>query len=483
MSDLPFGFSSSSDDDDDDKRGRKPSGDSGAGDPFGLGPGGPGAGGGFDPSQLGQMLSQLGQMLSGMGSGIAAGNQGEPVNYTLASQLARQQIGKHKPVGAGEISAVTDAVRLAETWLDGVTALPAGAQTITAWTPVEWLEKTLPTWKQLCNPVAEQLSGSISQGIAEVPGEAAEMAGPMMGILSSMGGMAFGSQLGQGLGILAKDVLSSTDIGLPLAPEGTAVLMPEAIAAFSDGLDLPAQEIIVFLAAREAAHLRLFSHVPWLRGRLISTVQEYARGIRMDFSGLTEAVENIDPTTLFSDPSKLEEIMQQQGSMFGPQTTPEQQQALARLETLLALIEGWVESVVRAALHDRIPSADALAETIRRRRASGGPAEQTFANLVGLELRPRKLREAAALWDRLVEAGDVTSRDAVWAHPDLIPDARDLDNPAAFIDRNIGGDSWSAEDLDDPMAALEKTIADEERKRKDDGENDSDTKDQGGTAE
>ncbi len=37
-------------------------------------------------------------------------------------------------------------------------------------------------------------------------------------MMSQMGGMAFGSQLGQALGKLSRGVLTSTDIGLPLGP-------------------------------------------------------------------------------------------------------------------------------------------------------------------------------------------------------------------------------------------------------------------------
>ena len=59
---------------------------------------------------------------------------------------------------------------------------------------------------------------------------------------------------------------------------------------------------------------------------------------------------------------------------------------------------------------------------------------------MGLELRPRKLREAAVLWERLTAAAGVDARDAVWNHPDLMPSAADLDEPAGFVDRIIGGD-------------------------------------------
>lgn len=486
MSDLPFGFSSSDDDDDkkrrgDDSAGSTPgSGQGPSGDnPFGF------AGGNFDPSNfdpsnldpnaLGQMFSQLGSMLSGMGQGApggAGGQGGGPVNYQVATNLARQQIGSFTPVLEKETTAVADAVRLAEVWLDDVTTLPSGVQRSVAWTPVQWLEETLPTWKGLCNPVAEQLAQTWEKNL---PPEAAQFAGPMMGMLTQMSGMAFGTQLGQGLGQLAKEVLTSTDIGLPLAPEGTAVLLPEAIASFADGLEQPAQEIVVFLAAREAAHMRLFGHVGWLRQRLLSTVEEYARGISIDFSGITDMTSNIDPQELLSNPAKLEEMMASSAS-FEPKTTPEQHAALGRLETLLALIEGWVEHVVSQALSDRIPSTAALTETMRRRRASGGPAEQTFATLIGLELRPRKVREASALWRSLLEASDLETRDGVWAHPDLIPGSDDLDNPAGFIDQVIGGGTT---EFDDPIAELERTLAEERRAASDSGDSTSDTTDDG----
>ncbi|MDT5089623.1 MAG: hypothetical protein QOG47_2330, partial [Mycobacterium sp.] len=88
-------------------------------------------------------------------------------------------------------------------------------------------------------------------------------------------------------------------------------------------------------------------------------------------------------------------------------------------------------------------------------------AEQTFATLVGLELRPRKLREAAALWDRLTHAVGIDARDAVWQHPDLLPGSDDLDDPAGFIDRALGGDT----------SGIDEAIAEFER-RADSGEDD-----------
>jgi putative hydrolase len=426
MSDFPFGFGPPPPDDD---RGKN--------EPAEQQPGGQNPYQSFN--QLGQLLSQLGQMLS------QAGSSSGPVNYELAKQIAMQrltsgQAGFTPP--ADSSGAVADAVHLAEMWLDPVTILPAGATVARAWTARDWVEHTLPTWQRLCDPVAVRVSGA---WVEALPAEAKQAAGPLLSMVGQMGGMAFGSQLGNALAQLAGEVLTSTDIGLPLGPDATAALLPANVEEFTKGLERPASEVMVFLAAREAAHQRLFAHVPWLRQRLLATVEEFASGIKVDTSALEQLANQVD----MANPETIEQAMQ--SGMLEPQTTPEQQAALARLETLLALVEGWVDVVVGDAVADRLPGAEAMRETLRRRRASGGPAEQTFATLVGLELRPRRLRAAAALWRLVGDQHGLEVRDGVWAHPDLVPTAADLDDPLDFAERL--GTPPSLED--DPIAQLQ----------------------------
>ncbi|MHA6802573.1 zinc-dependent metalloprotease [Salinifilum ghardaiensis] len=448
MSNLPFGFNPQDPDDPDQPnepgRGGSSEGGGDSGDSSGFGFSGmPGPGGmpNFDIGQLGQMLTQLGQAMSQSGSSSSSG----PVNYDMAKQLAVQQLqntGRTERPKQEQVKAVEDAVHLAELWLDPNTALPAGVRAVRTWSSVDWVENTLPTWRQLCDPVAQRMSNAWLEALPE---EAKQAAGPLLSMLGQMGGMTFGTQLGNGLAQLGGEVLTSTDVGLPLGPSGTAALLPANIERFVEGLDRDAGEATVFLAAREAAHHRLFGHVPWLGQRLLSTVEEFARGIHIDTSSLEDMASKIDP----SDPSSMQEMMN--SGMLEPQNTPEQQAALSRLETLLALVEGWVDVVVADALADRLPGAEALGEMVRRRRATGGPAEQTFATLIGLELRPRRMRDAANLWRIMTERHGTAGRDQVWDHPDLLPTAEDLDEPLDFADR------WGRSgDLDDPIAAIKR---------------------------
>ncbi len=395
-----------------------------------------------DPQQFADALRQFADLLSWRGG---------PVNWDLAKNVAR-----HAIVAAGDPSIldaqrreVTEAVRLADLWLDEATSFPSGVRKIEAWSRSEWLEATFPVWAKLCDPIAakgvEAMSGMLntdpSQLGEEVPEEVRQALGVFGGGAGGMGGLAglaamlrqiggamIGGQTGTAVGELAREVVGSSDIGLPLGPEGVAALIPAGVAEFGQGLSVDAGEVRLFLALREAAHQRLFAHVPWLRGHLLGAVEQYASGITVDMTRLRDAMPEVDLT----NPEALREALAGEG-LFRPEDTPTQKAALVRLETALALVEGWVATVVSAAARDRLTHADALAEAIRRRRATGGPAERTFATLVGLELRPRRLREAATIWQGLTEARGVDGRDALWAHPDLLPAADDLENPDAFV--------------------------------------------------
>src|SRR5665648_1077771 len=274
--------------------------------------------------------------------------------------------------------------------------------------------------------------------------QGAALGGQMM---RQLGGAVFGMQVGQAAGTLAREVFGSTDLGLPLLDGPGIALLPRNISEFAQGLDVPVDEVRLFLALREAAHARLFTHVTWLRAHLLGTVEAYARGITIDMSSLEDAVRSIDPT----DPAALRDALSE--GVFSLDTTPEQDAALLRLETALALVEGWVDEVTAAAARPHLPHTAALREMLRRRRAAGGPAEDTFATLVGLELRPRRSRDAAQLWAQITADGGTSAREAVWDHPDLLPGPEDLDDPAGYAAR-LAEAGTAHDDLDQALAAI-----------------------------
>ena len=328
--------------------------------------------------------------------------------------------------------------------MDSATELASAVAQPKAWSRAEWVEQTISRWQELIQTLAERVAQAQSENLPEqLPEQVRAMAGPFMGVMQQMSGVMFGMQVGQGLGALATEVVGSTDVGVPLAPGGVAVLLPTNVTEFGNGLGVPADEVRLYLALRECAHIRLFHHAPWLRSRIIAAVNDYARGISIDMSGMESLIGGLDPT----NPEALNELMQ--SGVFEPPTTAEQQAALERLETLLALVEGWVDDVVFTAASPRLPSTAALREALQRRRATGGPAEATFETLVGLQLRPRRLREAAAFWRAVASGQGSGARDALWDHPDLLPNAEDLADPEGF-----------AAKLNDPSAGFDLSALD-----------------------
>src|SRR5439155_11830266 len=191
-----------------------------------------------------------------------------------------------------ERAAVGEALHLADLWLEPTSALPSGIRQAQAWTRAEWIDQTLPVWRKLCDPVAGRMVTAMGE---LVPEEMRGQLGPMQSMVATLGGALFGGQLGQALGSLAAEVLSAGDIGLPLGPPGTAALLPANIASYGAGLELPAEEVRLYVALREAAHQRLFGHVPRLRGHILTAVDAYASGIRVNRHAIEQAMSPFDP--------------------------------------------------------------------------------------------------------------------------------------------------------------------------------------------
>ena len=397
-----------------------------------------------DPASVAALMNQLQGALKGGGDG--------GINWEIALKQ-----GQERAV-AGQLS-TTDAQRaeleqafhIAALWLDDVINVAELTVEPRLMTRKEWVTATMPLWSQLAEPVATSISDSLTNVLTEQAPE--ELKGMLAGasqMMRNLGGTLFAMQLGQVVGQLSSEVVSGGDIGIPLFGDQQAALLPQNVAEFGEGLDVPADQVQIYLAVRELAHARLFRHSRWLRLHLISSITDFARGISIDTERLESLAEGFDP----SNPEELRDAMVN-GSLIPPKSDA-QLAALARLETMLALVEGWVD-VVTVEATSRLPRADAINETVKRRRASGGPAESAFATLVGLELRPRRLREAAAMWQAVTDAVGNEARDALWAHPDILPTAQDLDDPQALVARltsTAKGEPQVMDDIDQALADL-----------------------------
>jgi putative hydrolase len=393
----------------------------------------------IDPQMMRMVVSQVQGML-------AMPPSEHTVDRTVATDVARKaaSAGGDRAVTEADRRAVAEAVAVAGLWLDPVTEISVAGLTGRAWSRAEWVEATMPVWTDLVEPVADGVTGAVVEVVTRqlgdlgnlgddsapgLPPGLASMLGQAEPMLRRVHGSMFSMHLGQGTGALAADVLTGCEVSLPLLPAPDVVLMPQAVGAFAEGLALDETQVLLYLAVREVARVRLFGAAPWLAPALLAAVRDYASGIHIDTAAIEEALRSVDA----SDPEAVRQALE--GRMFAPRESAAQRSALARLETLLALVEGWVDVVAERAARDHLPAVDALGEAVRRRRASGGPAEKALGALVGLELRPRRLRDAGNLFRALESHGGAALRDTSWRHPDLAPSGADLDDPLGYVER------------------------------------------------
>jgi putative hydrolase len=379
-----------------------------------------------------------------------------PVNWELARQVAVATAAGADTLGMtpqlpspaaapepGEARAWDDRLRLAELWVDPATSLP-GAGVALAARPLsrpDWAETVLPGFAPLVEPGARRMTEALGSDAATgLPG-----AGDMVGRL---GGLLAGLQAGALVGQLARSVLGQYELAMPPRDPARVLVLPENISAFEQASGLPSDQLRLWLACHEVAGQRLFAGVGWLRDHLHGVVDDIARETDPDASGLMERLQSLEG----GGPDALQELLQGGEGLLGPPSAA-LQAAVAKLEVLLALTAGYAVVIAGRALDGRLPALEAIEAALRRRLADPQAPHGLFAQL----LRADPERAAAARGERfcreVLAATDIDGLDRVWAHPDFLPSAEELDVPGRWLERVglVGGEEV---DLDEGLRAL-----------------------------
>jgi putative hydrolase len=350
------------------------------------------------------------------------------------------------PIGANDVAKIEEAFAIAELWLNEATFFSQSTATGNpAMARTDWVDTTLNGWHVSVEPLATGLAAAISELLNNANGEAGQSeaenamqipVGMIATLLRSFIGSLIATQLGQAIGGLAGSVTGTHDVGLPLVEPVYPSLVPQNIDEWGQDLNIPMDEVRIFHALRESAVARLFAHNPWLISYIRTAISDYGKGIRIDIDAIQrqaqEVFDNASQEGKEFDPTNPESfnIALNEG-IFTPEETPAQRAALTKLETVLALIDGWSEEVVSLAAGDRLPNLVALQETLRRRRATSAPAQQLFATMFGLQVSPKLAREATTFWKAVREVKDLEGRDRIWSG--ILPTSDDLLTPQNYL--------------------------------------------------
>src|SRR5690606_6978720 len=184
-----------------------------------------------------------------------------------------------------------------------------------------------------------------------LPPELAGLGGPMAQAMGSMGAMLYGVQVGTIAGNLAGQLLGTYDLGVPTLDPRTIGTVGDTAQRFADDYGFDRTEFRYWLALREAAHRRMFAGVPWLRSTVAELIGRFAADADLDPTRMLEQLGGLglDP----SDPEALQEALSRPDA-FHVEPTTAQKATLERLQALVAFVEGWSDTVVRAAAGDKL---------------------------------------------------------------------------------------------------------------------------------
>ena len=388
----------------------------------------------FDQLGIGSGLAGLG--IPGFG---AADGKVEVLPLATVRDVAKKFAVAQgsQPLGTKDLTAINNACEIADIWLNEATLFPATSSSLPrATSRLDWIDTTLPGWQATMEPLAAGLAAAISRLLDDAmggdatngAGEAQESPipiGAIAGLLKSFIGSMIATQLGQAIGAISASAVGAHDAGLPILEPARPLLIPENIDLWGADTEIAKTEVYLFHALREGAIARLFEHNPWIVSYIRSAIVEYGTGIKIDL----EAIQRQAEEAMSNGANEISIALD--AGIFTPEETPAQRAALSKLETVLALVDGWADDVATLAAGERLPAITALRELQRRSRATSAPAQQLFKTMLGLEVSPKLSREASAFWNHVRTAKDIAARDNIWSG--ILPSATELLAPDLFL--------------------------------------------------
>lgn len=385
-------------------------------------------------------FGDLGKMLGGLGGGgglqwntarqvamqIAAGGESEP-NIDPLVRLKLEELARIAEMHVEQITGLstTDAGT-------GVSVVPV--------TRSQWTQRSFDAFR----PLFEALAGALSSRSRsdEEPSDELDPMGELGGdalsamldqLMGAMAPMMLSVTAGGMLGHLAQRSFGQYDLPVPRKPSDELMLVAPNVEAFATDWSIDLDELQLWLCLHEIAHHAVF-RVPHIRDALEAMISDYASAFRPDASGLMDRLGSLD----ISDPSALGELQSTLGDpevMLGAIQTDEQRSMIPRLETLIAVVVGYVDNVMDQVGGRLIGRYSMITEALHRRRVEADESDRFVARLFGLEISQRTYDRGAAFVDGVVEREGFEALGKLWEGERFLPTPAELDAPGLWLAR------------------------------------------------
>jgi coenzyme F420 biosynthesis associated uncharacterized protein len=281
-----------------------------------------------------------------------------------------------------------------------------------------WIDANLGSMRGVLDPVAERLGGGGGGGA-------------LGGAMNSAAGALLALEAGAITGFLAGRVLGQLEFPV-LDPSGPARLLFVApnLGQAARHLEAEPEVLLRWVALHETTHALQFGGVPWLRPHLAELVGELLGGLELDPRSLLR----------LPDPRDLRALLDKvrKDGIAALALGPERRAVLDRLQSLMAVLEGYAEHVMDAVGVDVIEDLPRLREALQRRRHERSGLLRVLERVIGMDLKLRQYEQGKAFCDGVVERAGMSALNRVWEGPTRLPTPAELDDPGGWLVRSAG---------------------------------------------
>ncbi len=357
-----------------------------------------------------------------------------PLSWDAARQLAMSIAtgGTSEPnVDPMERMRAEQLARVAELQVGSVTDLPpsrSGSVRVVPVNRAQWVQRSIDGYR----PLFERLASSLS-GARESEPDAGDLDSWFGGLLQALGPMMLGMTAGGMVGHLARRSFGQYDLPIPRAANDELLLCIPNLDEFADAWTLPADDLRLWVCLHEIATHSVLS-LPHVAARLDALLHEYAGGFDTSGGAIGDRLADLDTQDITSI-QQLQEMFGDPEVLLGAVQTDAQREVRRRLDSLVAVLVGYVDHVMDTIGTNLIASYGMLTEAVRRRRVEADPSDRFVGRLLGLELTQPAYDRGTSFVSGVIERAGGEGLRRLWRVESELPTPSEVDAPGLWLAR------------------------------------------------
>ncbi len=247
--------------------------------------------------------------------------------------------------------------------------------------------------------------------------------------VDQIGSRLTGVELGGALSWLSGKVLGQYEAFVPVGTPGRLLLVAPNIVRVERELELVPRDFRFWVCMHEETHRAQFAGVPWMPEHFLGEVRAFVQASDIPVRellarGVDIARSLADAARGGSGPSVLEAAQ-----------TPEQRVIFDRLTGLMSLLEGHADYVMDEVGAAHIPTVATIRARFDHRRETAGTFDGFVRRVLGMQAKLRQYTAGSSFVRAVVDQAGADGFAQVWADPDHLPSAAEIEEPAAWMRR------------------------------------------------